>query len=286
MGDIMEKKSVGNYFLVFEPKYVNYQYSVYFLPSGETVICKIDKYTDVLYGTGKKVKKNTLSDIDRILTGLSNEKEFFDKYIDSSIFCYNRDNLHKIFIGKMRKIADKKYMKCYECIFDLKEMNDKLKFIVGSSVRNEKIIRDKYELISLLTDRNSNFLRFAINVKNDKKIRYLSSVSTNILEIASELQRCNRDISEGRISGTFDDVNVLKSKLDEKLTSYKEYRELFLIRKLYLMSLDNKKEQLLELKSKVLKGDFKKEVYPVYEQISMFPEDNLKVKKKNSNNKG
>lgn len=286
----MEKKSIGNYSLIFEPKYSSYQYSVYFTETKDVVVSKIDKYTDVLYGTNKKIKKNTLGDIDRILTVLPSEKEFFDSYIDPSIFKYSGDNLHKIFIGKTKKIYDRKYMECYECVFNLEQMNDKLKYVIGSSIgkiygnskKDEKIVLEKNHLISLLTDYNSDFLKFAIDTNFDKKRKFLSSVSSSTLKLASELRRCNKDISEGRVSGTFDEVNALKTKLEEKLTNYKEFRELFLIKQLYLETLKNRKEELIELKSNVLKDEFNNRVYPIYEQISMFPEDNVKIKQKNS----
>ena len=73
----MEKKSPGKYILVFEPRYASTQYAVYFKSNGDTEITEIKKYSDVDYKDGKTIKKNTLKDIDSILTSYTDLEQFF-----------------------------------------------------------------------------------------------------------------------------------------------------------------------------------------------------------------
>ena len=94
------KKSVGRYNLIFEPSYVSYQYALTF--NGDTIdINKVNKYKDIICGSKSKVKKNSLSEIDRITTTMPDLSSFFKKYVPNDIFSYYQSNLHKIFIGYM-----------------------------------------------------------------------------------------------------------------------------------------------------------------------------------------
>ena len=94
------KKSVGKYMLIFEPRYDFYQYAVRFTTNGDVDVRKVRKYTDEMVEVKNgKVLKNTLADIDRVLTPLTDLRQFFDSYVSPGIFRYRGDNLHKMFIG-------------------------------------------------------------------------------------------------------------------------------------------------------------------------------------------
>lgn len=260
----MEKKSSpGKYILMFEPIYARHQFAVSFTPSDETIITKVKKYTEIPCDfTDKKIKKNLLGDIDKKLTALSGRDEFFEKYVDPSIFRYY-GTLHKIFIGYKRKEG----MSTFPCIFNNPELHSKLSLLDGSKINDPFGIQSFIDLILKSEDRG--FLRF-INQASEEEDTKLSSTA---LDLANRL-RAAHDYMEG----CYEQIE-LKALLEDKLTYYKEYREMFLLKQGYLEHLEDEKIRLQEARERASKyasaSNPQNPIGQDSEQISMF--DDLPV---------
>lgn len=264
----MEKKSPGKYFLVFEPSDVYHQYAVTFTPSCDVQVTKIKKFTDLNYQSNKPVKKNLLGDIDKILTPCSSVLEFFDKYIDPTLFSYRGYNLHNMFIA----YKSNGNIKTIKSVINNPKLESKLDFIEGSKFTDRSAIRS---LINFSTEQNNSdeFLNFVNNKKNKRETGLSDMTHLMLLDLKS----CKRSMESN---------GELYNSLIEKLTSYKEYRELYLLRQAYIEHLEEKKEQLEKAKEKLLthgkKTVTKSEEAPYYEQYNLFGElERVYVKTRN-----
>jgi len=285
MGDVMR-----NYFLVFQPMYGDYQYSVRFNDDGTTDVVKINKFSDVVYGSknDKKIKKNTFGEIDKVMTSLSSIDEFFEKYIDKEVFS---GSVRDIFIGKVRN----GWVNRYECAFNNPKLQAKNKFVSGSRIDasycDEEGFKndEKEDLIELLIDPNSKFLSFVSKTYEEIKSNKGSTISSETLTIAKELRAARTSMKEGTYTGSYRYADNLMGELREKLTSYKEYREMFLMRDKYLLSLEKEKEEAKKLKEQAEQAAILKartfEPFKTYtsEQLSLF-EQELPDTSKSSNN--
>ena len=232
----MEKKSMGKYMLVFEPKYVTYQYAVYFTEDGSVQVRKINKYSDTYYDSksGKKVKKNLLGDIDRVMAPLENVSDFFDQYIDHDIFRYSGNNLHKMFIGYKQN----ERMRSLDYVVNNREIFNQLEFVEGSKITDQTRIGS---LISLMADKESSFVNFINQSDRDKAC----NISTSTLNLINRFKYCsnmlNHDCGESEL---FEEYNYFYDTLKERLTSYREFREVFLLKQKYIDDLERQKEDL------------------------------------------
>lgn len=262
----MEKKSsVGKYALVFEPKHVYHQYAVYFTPNGGVQTTKVEKYSFKCYAPNdkSKVKKNTLGEIDKITTSFNNLNDFFATYIDPKIFNYRGDNLHKMFIAY--KYNEKMYTLDY--ILNNPELFKRLQLLDGSKINDSNGRKEFAELI--LSDENNSFLRFV----NKAKYRNETNLSTGTIDIANRL-RLARDHESG-----FTEYNSLWNDFNERLMSYKEYREMFLLRQRYLDYLEEEKLKLQNAKEALISSGQNRLVFdvniPEYEQLSLFDDEGV-----------
>ena len=259
----MEKKnSIAKYMLVFEPLYVTYQYAVGFTNDGDVDVRRIQKYSDIPLDSKRPVKKNLLGDIDKFLTPLEDVNSFFKTYVNPDTFSYYGNNLHKMFIGY--KYNGSMYTLDY--VVNNKELNSRLSFVQGSKIND---YLDKRKAINLiLNSENNTFLMFMNNSFRNKQTN-LSSITVNIanrLKMASNM-------------GSYHEYEELDMELEDRLTSYKEYREMFLLRQRYIEYLELEKEKLRVIKENTLKGknptlEQPKENHfgPIYtgEQLSFF----------------
>lgn len=281
----MGKNSVGRYILIFEPKYAYHQFAVRFDADNSIEVTKIKKYSDEYYGNSKKtVKKNLLGDIDMITTSMTCE-EFFKKYIDPSIFNYNMEGIHKMFIG----YKDAGRMKSLKVEFNNPKLYEKSQLIEGSKIKDGEAIS---YMVDLLTDPDSKFLRYVYDRQTELKEKYFSSVSDAVIQNARDLRRCRKLMNIGGEAGLMSDYMYLESQLKEKLSSYKEFRALYLFKNKYIYALKEEKEKLEHAKEKVetisKKTDTpwalcsKEELPPMGEQLTLFDityPDKGKVKK-------
>lgn len=257
----MDKKSVGKYILVFEPKYENYQFAVYFNNDKDVTITKINKYTDIPFESkgNKPVKKNLLTDIDSKTTACSSLQQFFDKYVDPDIFKYYGDNLHKIFIAYK---SDKKQRKL-PCIINDEKLNRKNKLVSGSRIDDSSEITS---MIDLLGEPESKFISFVEEEKNNDRAR----VSSNIIKLSNELRTSQHTFKYQPASSLSISIKDTRDSLRENLESYKEYREMFRLKDLYEKKLQGEKEKLQQLKQKVIHTGFidPNVVVPLSEQLT------------------
>lgn len=238
------KKSVGRYFLVFEPKYESHQFAVYFDEEDKAHVKKIRKYTDLPFNEKTKVKKNTLGQIDKITTNLANENEFFEKYIDKEVFNPRLDNLHKMFIGYVRN--DRVYS--LGCVFGNNSLSSKQKYVSGNNISDFSGIGDMVKLV--LDDKDKKFLKFM----NKSKKEHETNLSGDTVDCINELKVCH-DLHMNS------DKNTLDTELRRKLTSYKEYREMHLLISRYQGYLASLKQELMQDKEILLakSNELKKE---------------------------
>lgn len=270
----MEKKSVGKYVLVFEPKYAYHQFAVYF-NNNEVDVTAIKKYTDLpLKGQKGVVKKNTLADIDRILTPLEDEKEFFDKYVDPSIFRFSYGSLHKMFI------AYKQNQQIYtlNCEFDNKSLNKKLDLVTGSKINDFNGIS---QLINFATDTSeqNRFLQFAEKSRQDHK----TGISTQTLTLLNRMKIFKKMAQTDQFTGfeCLEEQTYLDEILTRNLTGYKEYRELFLLRSAYGDAIEKEKIKLECMKQEIISKSNKRaaqEQPEEYVQLSLFDQGYQKIK--------
>ena len=263
----MEKKSPGKYFLVFEPSDVYHQYAVTFTPSCDVQVTKIKKYTDLNYKTDKPVKKNLLGDIDRILTPCTDTSEFFVKYVDPAIFSYDGYNLHNMFIA----YKNDGNIKTLKCAINNPKLNSKLPFIDGSKFTDQVSIKG---LISFATDpvSSNDFLNFVGKTRK----KYETGLSSDTYTMLQQLRYYKKTLENRNDTGVLKPSIILSDKIAEKLSSYKEYRELYLLRQLYK---DEKEKERLMLEDAKQKLEQQKknpyilnEKVPTGQQLNLFGE--------------
>lgn len=230
------KKSVGKYMLIFEPRYDFYQYAVRFTTNGDVDVRKVRKYTDEMVEVKNgKVLKNTLADIDRVLTPLTDLRQFFDSYVSPGIFRYRGDNLHKMFIGY--KYNGTMYSLDYS--INNKELHSKLDFVDGATINDYYGKRKAISLI--LNSENNSFLMFMNRAARERKT-HLTDLTINI---ANQLRAAYN-------SDSYHEYGELESDFERRLTSYKEYREMFLLRQRYIEEMETKKAELNNLKEQAI----------------------------------
>ena len=276
------RSSVGKYVLMFEPKNCYYQYAVSFTDN-DVEVTRVNKYSLVPYGakSSGKIKKNLLGDIDKILTPLTSTEEFFSKYINSSMFKYQGYNLHKMFIGYQKN----QYMYCLKCEVNNPLLSEKLTLVSGSKIKDSF---GRSEMINLLSDPDGRFLNFVKDTKTEYRRRGYACVTDDTIEIASNLRRFRNVRENGEESIEIDDYcNYYEKRLDERLNSYKEYREMFLLKNRYLDYLQKEKDELKKLREVALekereerrkRGFIMNDVAP-YEQLSLFDDDSYNTNK-------
>lgn len=257
----MEKKSPGKYVLVFEPKYAYCQYAVYFTPNNDVQITKIKRFTDLDYTNDKPVKKNLLGDIDRITSPCSDLKQFFDTYIDPRIFSYYGYNLHNMFIAYKNNGT----IRTLDYSINNSKLNTKLNSVDGNKFTN------KDEIIELIdfavnTDQNNTFLDFV----GERKNKYKTGLTYDTYSKLEELRRYKKVLEEQYDTGVLVPTCELNEMLIEKLSSYKEYRELFLLKQAYK---ENKKTEVVnkELPPQI-PSLFLPDENLEYEQLNLFGE--------------
>ena len=272
----MEKKnSVGRYSLIFEPKYVTHQYAVSFDNVGNSSVVAVNKYSDTPCGTKAKVKKNSLSEIDRVTAACPDLDTFFKTHVPAGIFMYQGNNLHKMFIGYMRN----NYMYNLNYIINNPELLSKLDLVSGSRIYDADGINSMIRLIT--TSENNGFLDFIVKEKREKSTG-LSSETINLAALFRNAEICGDSYIER---------DELRRNLEEKLGSYKEYREMFLLQMHYQDKLAAERLRLEQLRSeatsvvspRVEPTPFEG-TYTEGEQLSLFGEEptNRVLSKKNN----
>lgn len=273
----MEKKSPGKYILVFEPKYAYHQFALYFTSSNDVQITRIKKFTDLDYQSNKPVKKNLLGDIDRIMTSCSDLNEFFKKYVDPNVFSYYGYNLHNMFVayknnGKIRTL---------NYSINNPQLNKKLELVEGSKFTDKTSISNLINF-AVDTDEKNEFLTF-ISERKNKFLTGLTDETYDMLIDLNSYLRANANYSD---SGVLMPSIELTNKLSYKLTSYKEYRELYLLKQAYIGKL-NLEKQILEKEKEKLSSQKRSlfilnENIPQAEQMNLFGETKSyqKTKKK------
>lgn len=261
----MEKKSPGKYILVFEPKYAYHQFAVYF-NDDQVQITQIKKFTDLSFEKEKPVKKNLLGDIDKKMTSCSDLNEFFKKYINPSVFSYYGYNLHNMFI------AYKSNGKLHTLNYSINnpQLNAKLDFVKGSKFTDISAIRS---LIDFAVDpsENNKFLTFVSECKD----KYQTGLTNETNTMLHELRGCKKAKENYSDSGALRSSIYLTDALIDKLTSYKEYRELYLLKQSYQEKLNMEKRAFKGIKEALL---LKEKTFsdtkniPEYEQLTLFGE--------------
>ena len=269
----MGKNSVGRYVLIFEPKYAYHQIAVRFHKNDLADIIKIKKYSDeVLENGNKTIKKNLLGDIDRITSSMTRE-EFFDKYIDPKLFNHRSSDVHRMFIG----YKDAGRIKCLQVEFNNPKLYKKSKLIDGSKIKDRDCID---QIVKLLIDPESQFLRYVYEQQSSLRNQYFSSVSDKVLENAKNLRRRKKMMDNDGEDDLISDFVYLENQLKEKLTSYKEFRALYLFRNQYIYAKEEERKKLEETKqqletiSKKTKDSYYlynlEELVPMGEQLSLY----------------
>ncbi|MBQ7136717.1 MAG: hypothetical protein IJO43_01915 [Bacilli bacterium] len=264
----MEKKnSVGKYILVFEPKYVNNQCAISFDVAGNASVVMTNKYTDTPCGSKAKVKKNCLSDIDRITASTPDLKTLFEECVPKTIFSYYGNNLHKMFIGYMHNGR----MRTLNYVINNPELVAKLNLVQGSRIYDHAGISS---MINLAVD-SDEFYRFILKEKNESS----TNLSSPVISMLSALKVARREEDQ------YEQSQIVES-LHGQLTYYKEYRELFLLTGHYQDKLAADKKRLETLKTEVCTyassqnhHQLHEVVQPNMEQLSFFDEMS-KVKRK------
>jgi len=233
----MEKKSsAGKYVLIFEPEYVFHQYAIYFTPSGDAKITKIKKYSDKAYDNERRtIKKNTLADIDKVTASFTDLDSFFKTYVSPEIFKYNGFNLHKMFVGYMRNNR----MHTIDYSINNPKLLNKLPSVDGNKMVDSVLINSMVNFI--LTSENNRFLGFVTQEKKERR----TGLSSDTIEIAKLLRN-----SVNNMDGV-SEIDELQRNLKNKLTSYKEYREMYLLKQRYQIRLKEEKEKMVELKQEI-----------------------------------
>ena len=268
----MEKR----YMFVFEPKYSSIQYAVSFLENGEVVVDEIKKYTDSLVKPKSKsnirVQKNTLGEIDKVLSSFSDLRDFFDACVDPNIFKYSASNLHKAFIGY--KYNQKIYTVNY--IVNNPELNSKLVHLCDNKIDD---YAGKTKIVTMLGDESRGFVDFI----NKEKSWGRTDLSNSMVDMINRYRFCKEMFTVNRNeSGLMYEAASIREALMRKLTEYRNYREMFLLKQRYLESLEIEKKRLEEMKTAASNRQFAPigEPYPKGIQLSLFPEDNKTLIKK------
>lgn len=260
----MEKKgSLNSYSLIFEPKYSSGQYAIRFDNVGNPIITRINKYSDTIYNGKSKIKKNSLSDIDRITASKPSLEAFFKEYVPEVLFRYHPSDLHKMFIGRMYN----GYMINFKYVINNPKLLSKLDLVSGSKIYDYEGINSMIELIR--SSKNNGFMRFVISEKKEKK----TNISNDTITLALQVRSADDCIESAS------DRIALKRNLEEKLTSYKEYREMFLLQSHYQDKLEADKKRLENLKTEAVKTVLKPQENITGEQLTMFGFEPQKVKR-------
>ncbi len=231
----MKKEVSKKYMLIFEPNYESSQYIIHFNGDKQETI-RIKKYTDIAQDKGVIVKKNLLSDIDRIVAPSTSLFDLFDKYVDKKIFAYSGYNLHKIFIGYMYN----NYMNSLNIYYNNQELSSDLANVEQDKVNNYEMINKMMELILS----NEEFYSFIKNSSFNKT----SKLSNYTLELINKLKFCQRSLDSIGYMGDSElnnELEYLKRSLMNKLCYYRDYREMFVLKQKYEINSKNK-----EIKSK------------------------------------
>lgn len=263
-----KKKNNGKYVLVFEPKYSYCQYAVYFNPDGTSEITQIYKNSDLPCDPKRKtIKKNNLEDIDKITTALPNLSSFFDKYVPSNIFSYNGSNLHNMFIAY--KYNGNMYRLNY--ILNNPMLLDKTNLVKGNKCFDHAEIRKITSLI--LESKNNSFYKF---IKEEKEERR-TDLSKFAINEADNLRISQDNGAPGS------EVDEIRKNLEERLTSYKEYRAIFCLAQSYQTYLE--KQKLILNQSKRLFTMPNQNNNLEFEQLSLLGCHDIEAKIKNKNYK-
>ncbi len=272
----MSKQVPKKYMLVFEPIYDSSQYAIHFEEGGATVT-RIKKYTDKALDVGAKgqVKKNLLVEIDKAVASMPNLEVLFQKYVNPSIFNYRRNNLHKIFIGYLYN----NYMYTLDLSLNNKELLDKLGLVTNNMIHDRDGING---LINLILDNNDGFYKYIEQMHNAKKTK----LSSSTFEVICKLKYFERQKIIACDTEICNEFEYNKEFLKASLTSYKEYRELFLLRQGYIKKLEKERE-ILEEKKEKLSWEMENNKFKSFSgtQMHLFGEEDIytpkgKVKKK------
>ena len=241
---------MGRYSLIFEPKYVTNQYAVSFDNVGNSTITRINKYSDTPVDKGK-LKKNNLSEIDRITASCEDLSAFFKEYVPSSFFMYCGNNLHKMFIGYMYN----KRMYTVPYIINNPELLEKMKFVSSDGVRVNDVAGITAYLDFIKEDTDNKFLRFILQQSKEKT----TALSTSTIELIGLYKSAFSCCDYG-------EAGMLRRDLETRLGSYKEYREMFLLHHHYQDKLAADKKRLEELKNEaVIAASKPKQAQPIFE---------------------
>jgi len=253
-----KKKSVGKYILVFEPKYVNNQYAISFDVAGNASVVMTNKYTDTPCGSRAKVKKNSLSDIDRVTASTPDLRTLFEECVPKTMFSYHGNNLHKMFIGYMYNGR----MRTLNCVINNPDLVAKLNLVQGSRIYDDAGIS---AMIKLAVD-SDEFYRFIVKQKNESS----TSLSGSVISMLSALKAAKREEAQ------YEQSQIVESLHDE-LTHYKEYREFFLLTGDYKYKLEADKKRLQSIREEAVayagnKTPFQREerIEADMEQLSFF----------------
>jgi len=151
-------------------------------------------------------------------------------------------------------------------------LNSKLSLVEGSNI-NDRVGIDELIEFSSSPRKENRFLGFVNQCKKERK----TGLTNETYDLLCELRNCRFAIENHSDSGAFNSSVILTNKLCDRLSSYKEYRELFLLKMSYVDYLEKQKEELKTIKKTT--SEVKKERVSFNndvlggEQLSLFPGD-------------
>lgn len=193
----------------------------------------------------KKVFKNTLAEIDARTCGYS-EKNFATQEISKG----------PIYVSKLGHLTifykDGNTIREIRPVFDNPLLAEKIPLVIGN------IIHDKKEVDSFIRIIKSPDLKFVKYITHEKEM-HNTALSSSTIKLIQDL-RYYSNMPGGYTSNEVSaEMRYLEESLRERLTSYKEYRELFIAKYKFLGA--DSKEEAVEIKRPS----------PECEQMSFFP---------------
>lgn len=235
----MTNKSIQKkYILVFQKTYGG-QEAVEFKTDASISTVSIKPFTDIKMDLTKQkdehVQKNTLAFYDAITNKFKNLEEFIR--VLGPEMCPYRYKSETSFIGYI----DNKYMNKLQLSFNDQRLGIIARNANGNTINieNKETLEIVEDIIEMIKDPNCDFVDYIQDVYEDKEtLNY--HISKRLFETIVTLRNSKKTFDNsckefGRINGALlEDINSLETGVLKQIESYKNFRELYRIRKQYL----------------------------------------------------
>lgn len=237
--------TIRRFLYQYNPKYTTTQYTVSFVNG------KVSQITEIKYpkmtSIYNKISKNTLAEIDDITTNTT-RANFFESLpngmTQGSLF---KDTIVYLYSGNLLQLR---------AVFNNQMLSQKLSFVKDNNIYDYQEIR---EILTLVGDPKASYFDY-LKINSTGISSYTKNLMEEYRHYCGILHNGDSTIA---ISNERYDI---EQELVNKLTSYKEYRGVYLSKLDYLIEI----KKALEAKSQKDKNKLKAPP----EQMSMFPELN------------